>query len=384
MTKIKLCAVSTISNTIDAFMLESLIDMSEKGFEITVICDMDEAFIEKIPKKFKYYNLEMKRKADLFGGIKSTIQLYKYFKKNDFDMIQYTTPNASFYTSLASFFAAIPTRIYCQWGIRYVGFNGIKRSVFKTIENITCALSTDIRAASRKNMEFAINEKLYNESKAKIIGDGGTIGVDLIKYERYRDHNLISKTKQELGISKEFVFGFVGSIRKDKGVNELLGAFKELTEKYSDIMLVLVGKEFADDPVESNLLEWAQNSKNVIFSGFTNEVPKYISIIDMLVHPSYREGFSMVIQEASALEKPIITTDIPGPSEVIEENVTGLLVPVKSRLELAKTMEYSINNKNILHEMGLKGRQRIEKLFTRSRMLKLTLEDRKSLYMKRG
>src|SRR5699024_7145998 len=115
---------------------------------------------------------------------------------------------------------------------------------------------------------------------------------------------------------------------------------------------------------------------NIIFTGYVNNVPKYLSAINVLVHPSYREGFSMVIQEAHALEKPVITTNIPGPSEVIKENETGLLVEPKSSEDLLEKMMYAYENQEELLAMGRAGRLRVEELFNRKRMLELTYQDR--------
>src|SRR5699024_1999962 len=111
MNKIKLCAISTVSNTINAFMLESSIDLSNKCID-----------------------LKMERKADIKGRLKATYKLYRIFKTEKFDIVQYATPNASFYASIAAFSAKIPKRLYLQWGIRYVGFKGMKRLFYKNIE----------------------------------------------------------------------------------------------------------------------------------------------------------------------------------------------------------------------------------------------------------
>ena len=81
-----------------------------------------------------------------------------------------------------------------------------------------------------------------------------------------------------------------------------------------------------------------KNKENIIFHGFTKDVPKYMAAMDILVHPTYREGFSMVIQQAMAMDCAIITTDVPGPSEVIEGGVSGLLVPDHAVDELAESM----------------------------------------------
>ena len=107
-----------------------------------------------------------------------------------------------------------------------------------------------------------------------------------------------------------------------------------------------------------------------------------MSAMDILVHPTYREGFSMVIQEAMAMQLAVVTTDIPGPSEVIEEGVTGILVQPCDVDSLYEGLKQMLSDRNQMKEMGIAGRKRCEKLFNRQRMLKLTYEHRMSLLNK--
>ena len=80
--------------------------------------------------------------------------MYKIFKKNKFDIVQYSTPNASFYAAIASKLANVPVRLYCQWGIVYVGFKGIRRSIFNTIEKTVCKLAAEGKIPAFKVGKF--------------------------------------------------------------------------------------------------------------------------------------------------------------------------------------------------------------------------------------
>ena len=100
---------------------------------------------------------------------------------------------------------------------------------------------------------------------------------------------------------------------------------------------------------------------------------------DVLAHPSYREGFSMVIQEAMAMQLAVVTTDIPGPSEVIKNEVTGILVKPRDSESLFDGLNRVINDRQKMIQMGIAGRKRCEELFSRERMLRLTYEHRTQL-----
>ena len=120
------------------------------------------------------------------------LRLRKLFTNEQFDIVQYATPNASLYASIACRLAGVKHRVYCQWGIRYVSSNGVIRTILRLIEKLTCINSTAIRPASWNNLDFAVSEGLYDKNKATVIGHGGTVGVDLSQFdvakkEIYRD-----------------------------------------------------------------------------------------------------------------------------------------------------------------------------------------------------
>ncbi|MGL5348082.1 MAG: glycosyltransferase family 4 protein [Peptostreptococcaceae bacterium] len=382
MSKIKLCIVSTVMSTMNAFIIPSAKYLNKKGFDVSIMCDMNQEFYEVNSNDFNCINVKMERNVSVMNSIKAIYQMYKVFKNESYDMVQYCTPNAALYASVAAFLARVPIRVYCQWGIRYVGFSGIKRFIFKSIEKLICILSTQIRPASNKNMEFAINEKLSKPSKYKVLGKGGTIGVDLSKYNEdikidYRDNY-----RQSLGITGKVVFGYIGSIRKDKGSNELLKAFRDLSSKYDDVALMLIGDLFKDDSIDKELLQWSKQCENIVYCGHIKNVNKYMSAIDIVVHPSYREGFSMVAQEASAMGLPVITTNIPGASEAVLDGVTGVLVEKASYTALYNAMENLKNNPSKCSMLGENGRKMVEENFERNNMLNNIYIDRLNIFLK--
>lgn len=374
----KICIVTTVKGTLDSFVIPSARYMQEHGWEVTLVCNMDEKFYNTHKDEFHCIHVPMSRGSSFKDLLTMPFYFRKLFKKEHFDIVQYATPNAALYTSLGARWAGVKKRLYCQWGIRYVGFSGLQRSLFKAIEKLTCKNSTHIRPASWKNLDFAVKEGLYKREKAAAIGDGGTVGVDLISYDllkkkHYREE-IIMKYPSLQG---KYVYCFVGRFGIDKGCNELLAAFKRLLSQTKDIALLLVGVfeiQFLDNQ------KWIYTCPNIVLTG--KDVPdvyRYMSAADVLVHPSYREGFSMVIQEAMAMALPVVTTDIPGPSEVIEKDVTGILAKARDEATLFECMKWMYEHKDAGIAMGVAGRKRCEEKFNRERMLRLTLEDREQI-----
>lgn len=380
MEKKKICCITTVDVTQIAFVADAMYQFVEKGHEVTLVCS-DTTKVRKMKgNSFRYVDMPMKRGVSFSDMLVMPWKFRKFFKHEDFDFVQYATPNASLFASAGAWMAGVPVRLYCQWGIRYVGVSGIMRKVLKSLEHLTCYLSTDICPASQKNLEYAVNEGLYRPDKAKIIGNGGTIGVDLAKYDIEHKQKCKDEVLVQYPVLKDkLVICSVGRLSRDKGSFELLEAFNRLAKEREDIVLMMVGD--TEDNIPENLIPVTKHER-VLFTGFTNEVNKYLSACDVLVHPSYREGFSMVIQEAMAMQLAVVTTDIPGPSEVIEEGVTGILVQPRDTDSLYEGLKEILSNKTQMEQMAVAGRKRCEKLFNRQRMLQLTYEHRMNLMNK--
>ncbi len=372
----KLCAIATIEGTMISFILPAMEYFVDKGYDVTLVCTMSEDFIKKNSRKFHCVNIPMKRGIAPNDMFCLPWKFWKLFREEKFDYVQYATTNASFYACIPAKLCGIKTRVYCQWGLLYVGYTGIKRYFFKWVEKILCSSATHITVASKKNLEYAVEEGLMPATKASVVGDGGTVGVDLTFFDITKREAFKEQVLQEHPELKDrLVYGYVGRIEMDKGISELLEAFMNLDNERYALLLIGPFDELRND-IAPGLIERAKASGRVIFHGFSREVPKYMSAMDILVHPTYREGFSMVIQQAMAMGCAIITTNVPGPSEVIEENVSGLLVPDHSAEDLARAMMRLGTEPKLRNDFAKAGLERVRKLFNRKRMLELTYEDR--------
>lgn len=372
----KLCFITTIETTQESFIIPALYLFKEKGYDVSIICTMTDKFIEKYSNDFHCFNVRMKRGISLSDMFTKPFEFYKIFRKEKFDYVQYATPNAAWYASIAAKAAKIPVRVNCLWGLLYTASTGVQRKIGWLIEKVPCVFSNYFTVASHKNMEIAIADGLCKRDKVSVIGDGGTIGVDLNIFNVEHKAEYQSEMIERYPVLKgKTVYGYLGRIDVDKGVNELLRAFIELNRQ--DAALLLIGAfDNVRSGLDSELIEKAGKSSNIIFTGFTRDVALHLSAVDILVHPTYREGFSMVIQQAMAMGCAIITTDIPGPSEVIVENESGLLVPVKNANSLRLAMERLLEDCDLRKEFVKSGLMRVREKFNRQRMIELTYHDR--------
>lgn len=374
----KICFITTISLTLQSFVLKTAIFLHKNtDWDITFVCSEDNDFRKILPDYIHYYPIKMERGISL-SGIKSTVQLYRFFKREKFDLIQYSTPNASLYASIAGKLAHIPVRLYCQWGIAYVGFTGVKRKLFKAEEKFVCKLSSWIEPDSISNLEFAHKEKLYPQNKGSVIWNGSACGIDLKKFDITKKEKYRTEIRGKYEITDEsFVYGFVGRITKDKGINELLESFRNIYNTTDNVKLMIVGPNEIDETINRELYDWSISSNAVIYVGFTSEVEKFLSAMDCYVLPSYREGFGMGVIEAEAMGVPVIVTNIPGPLDAIQENLTGLVVEKANSQSLENAMKCIVTRDLFL--MGNKAHDFVKENFEQSMYMKKTLIDRENL-----
>ena len=376
----RLCFITTVPSTIRVFLRKTLEYLHDNtDWELSVICDVDPVFREDLPEYVHYYPISMKRGISI-GGVKAMLEMKRIFKEERFDMIQYSTPNASFYASLAGKKAKIPVRLYCQWGIAYVGFSGIKRSILKKVEKKVCANSTWIEPDSNSNLAFSISEGLYSKKKASVIWNGSACGIDTKKFDIQKKKELRNKIRSQYSIPEsDFVFCFVGRVTHDKGVNELLSSFRGIVSERSNTWLFMIGPDEVDDSVEKDLYQWSIDETGVIYTGFTNRVESFLAASDCYVLPSYREGFGMGVVEAEAMGLPVVVTDIPGPIDAMIDGKTGVVVPKADEKALEEAMRGFLSGQFDVDAMGKSAKAFALENFEQGEFMRRLMADRKRL-----
>jgi glycosyltransferase involved in cell wall biosynthesis len=338
----KICGITTKFVTLKAFMFGNLSYCAKNGYKSYAISSLDES-IADIPDNVTYIPVAMG-----WGNVsplqlcKYVYRLWKVMRKEHFDIVQYATSNAGLYACIASWLARVPVRIYCQWGISYTDYSGIRLLFYKTMEKFTCMLSTHVQPDSFANLRFAQSEGLYKQHKGSVIYNGSACGVDLVKYDFSHKTEWAKEIKDQYNLnSYKKIFGFVGRVVPEKGIDELLEAFMRINDPNSCLMIV--GPLDCVDRLNAKIYTKAKQSKNILFVGRKPNAAKFFAAFDFMMLPSYREGFGMTVLEAAGLATPSICSNINGPTDLIKHGYNGLVCEVKSVESLQKTMEYAIN-----------------------------------------
>ena len=376
----KICFITTVHGTLRGFLLPySKYLHANTDWEIHFVSSPDEEFEKSLPEYIHYHPISMKRGVSL-DAVKVIPEMVRLFKKEKFDLIQYSTPNASFYASIAGKIAKVPVRLYCQWGMVFVSMKGPKKWLFRNAERFVCRNSTHIEPDSFGNLEFAQQQRLYPSWKGSVVWNGSTGGINLDTYDLSRKAQWRQEIRSAYNIPDDaVVFSFVGRINGDKGINELFAAFRNICNQMPDARLLMVGNLEKTETLNQELLAWAQNHPQVIFTGRQKEVQRFYSAMDVFVLPSYREGFGSVVIEAEAMEVPVIATDIPGPREAMSRDVTGLMVPKKDTEALAQAMVCLYGDRALRLRFGKAGRQYAAERFEQKMFHQRTMEDRAHL-----
>ena len=244
-----------------------------------------------------------------------------------------------------------------------------KTSLHRACDHALAPFTSAFVAVSRRVCSHAVRFEGVRPMRARVIYNG--IDVDLY------DAVPTGGCRREFGISAdEFLYGFVGRLVRQKGVEGLLRAFKKARNKIGHARLIIVG----DGPERHNLIAFAENlglEGAVIFARLRRDVPALLRDFDCFVLASRREGLPLALLEAMAAGVPVLATRVGGNTEVIESGVDGLLVDPASMDEFAAAMIAMAENKDLRERFARKGREKARKSFSEDNFIRSSQE----LYM---
>lgn len=304
-------------------------------------------------------SIDMTRQITIIKDLKALIELYKYFKNQKPDIVYTFTPKAGLLGMMASFLSRVPVRIHNIVGMPLMEATGKKFILLKFIERLTYFFSTNLFCNSFGLKKF-INENLTKKD-VKVIAQGSINGVDteFFKNTKTLDEKELIRDKFKID-KKDFVITFVGRIVKDKGINELIEAFINLSKKYNNLKLLLVGDyEEHLNPIKNENKILIDSLDSIITVGFQNDIRDFLSITDLFVLPSYREGLPNSLIEAGSFGIPLLATNINGCNEIIDDGITGILVEKKSAKKLEEAIDKLLEDKELYSSIKLKVRDRI-------------------------
>ncbi|WP_341965860.1 glycosyltransferase family 4 protein [Myroides sp. C2723] len=353
--------------------------MFEKGFNVLGVssCGKELDDVHK-DEGVGVVPLEMTRTISPIKDLKSLWNFYWLCKKEKPLIVHSHTPKAGIVGMLGAKLAGVPIRLHTVAGLPLMEATGIKRSILNFVEKLTYSSATKVYPNSKGLYDFILLEKFTSPSKLEVIADGSSNGINTSIFNRdVLCKEELEKLKETLDIKEgDFVFIFVGRLVGDKGINELVHAFKNICKNSSNVKLLLVGPlESELDPLRNSTLEEMETNENIISVGFQKDVRPYFAISNALVFPSYREGFPNVVMQAGAMGLPSIVSDINGCNEIIVQDKNGSIIPVKNTEAIEFEMLKFLNDNEYYNQLKENSRPMITERYEQQIVWNALLEE---------
>jgi len=309
--------------------------------------------------------LPMTRGISVSADLVSVLRMVRLLQETRPAVLHSYTPKAGLVAMLAGWLCRIPVRTHTFTGLLFPSARGLRRQILIWADRLICACATHVvpegNGVKRDLQAFGITRKPLH-----VIGFGNIAGIDTSHFRRDAPGvaEAAAALRAQLGIAEgDFVFCFIGRINRDKGMPELMAAFAALP---AHCHLVLAGELDATAAVDAPTVAAMQAHPRVHALGFVHDVRPALLLSDVMVLPSYREGFPNVILQAGAMEVPVIATDINGCNEVIKRGCNGWLVPPHDAAALGEAMAEACRTTAARRQsMGRRARERVCARFER-------------------
>ena len=336
--------------------------MIKRGWEVHVAADDISPRDRKKHRGVHFHSVPMARRPALVKDLVSLARWMMLVGTVKPDVVSVGTPKAALLGLVSSLFHKVPMRVYQLRGLRLETVSGFARHLLYFLEWLSSRSSTHILAVSTSLKEEYCRLGLSKEKKIRVLGHGSSHGVDVKRFnrERWSDWHPPEAELREAIVAKLPILGFVGRLSLDKGSRELFACHSALRESGVPHKLLLVG------PIEGRtaMIDAEEsNFSDVIFTGPVRNVSPYYSIMDVLLLPTYREGFPNVILEAAASKVPAITTDATGAVDSVIHGETGLVTKVADSSSLISAVNNLLADSPLRHRMGKKANRRVLQYF---------------------
>ncbi len=319
------------------------------------------------PKSFANFDLSI----NPFIVLARLVGLLKRFIKLKPRAIHAHQTRAAFIPLLAAMIVRIPVRIYHNHGTPYLGHGGILRYSLWLLEFLNCEFATHVITVSKSIRKKMIQHRIVRESKCEVLGEGSACGIDLVEFsaERFDKQHMIN-AKQTLGVALDaYVVLYVGRPFRRKGFHTLLSAWQCMGSSNNECVMVIAGCTAEDiahtvgSPID-----------NVIALGYVKDLRSCYAACDVVVLPSWHEGFPYSLLEGAAAGKALVGSNVPGIDSAIRHNETGLLVPVGEEQALATALITLRDDPELRKRFGFNAKSIVEEHFNRKNLEKELLD----------
>ncbi len=383
----RLVRITTLPVSMQVLLKGQMRYMKENGFDVTMISsDGPEVEALKAQEQCPHMSVQLTRKISPLTDLISFIRLVKIFRKIKPDIVHTHTPKAGLLGMWAAWIAAVPVRLHTIAGLPWIETKGAMRMLLKFVEKLTAMPASQIFPNSFVQQQFLLEQGI-GTGKSKVLGRGSSNGINCAYFSKDIDQVAAASTLRasENMEAGAWVWIFVGRVVKDKGIGELLEAFETLNRQFPQDRLWLLGDEEPElDPLDEQHKKILHKHHAIRSWGFQKDIRPFLAAAEVLVFPSYREGFPNVPLQAGSMGCMLILSDINGCNEIVEHQVNGILVPVKNSSQLLSSMLSVRHDPEMKESFSQAIQQKIQTAYDQQTLWKILLEEYKNwLFIKK-
>lgn len=316
--------------------------ISQQHFKETIFCNKEG--ITHLPVTIDNEINPVKDFATLF-------QILKHFRKVKPDIVNVGTPKMGLLGLLAASLLGVKKRIYTCRGLRFETEGGAKRRLLIGMEKLTVRLAHQVIYVSPSLLKAAQKYGVATVEKSVVIGQGSSNGVDISSFNREKiGSDRTAALKAEYDLQGKIAIGFVGRVTAHKGAVELVEALENIYKKNPNVRLIMMGHIKCEADFEQRF----RSHPGIIHIPFQDDVPLYMSLFDIFVLPSWREGFPNVPIQAAAMGIPVIVSDATGCVDAVSD-ANGVVFSVKDKQRLENSLLRYIEDENLRAKHGQAG-----------------------------
>jgi len=361
--------VSNISWSLFNFRKGIMAELKNRGHRV-ISCATPDGYSAKLREKgFEFIPINVDRKGtNILRDMSLIARLYSIYRKEKPDLVFHNSHKPNIYGSIAARLAGVK----CVNTVSGLGYVFIRKSMhfipMKILYTMACAFSEKTFFHNKDDLALFVEKKIINPKKAILVKGSG---VDT----EFFNPEYCKTAKKNNGV---FVFSFIGRVLWDKGIGDFIEAARIIKQKYPSSKFNILGMIDSGNPAavtRPEIKDW-QREGVAEYLGEFSDVRPFICASDCVVLPSYREGTPKSLLEVSAMERLVITTDAVGCREVVDDGITGFLVPIKDFRKLAEVMQKVIEmfpEKRIA--MGRAGREKVLREFNEKEVIECYLTE---------
>ncbi len=339
--------------------------MADRGYDVHVVTSpgaLATDFSRTEPATM--HAVEMTRQVSPIADQRALRELRKLMLRLRPDVVHAGTPKGGLLGMIAAAATRVPRRIYHVRGLPLLTAAGRLRTVLRATESVACLCAHDVVTVSASLADAMRASAIAGAGRARVLASGSSNGVDT---ERFVPGRSKLEARVELGLPEHAeIVACVGRLVRDKGIEELLEAWRSLRREGR--VLFLVGPVEERDPLGDSVLQEIEKDPSIVHLPFTEDMPTVYAASDLVVLPSRREGFPNVPLEAAAMALPVVTTDAVGCVDSVVPNQTGAVVSVQHPQELERAMRTYLDDPELRLRHGQAGRARVLEEFAPHRI----------------